>query len=77
MIRQVKPGAPLPFGAALKPQTIVAEAGDFDEDDGIRVVIDQNVLVLMGSFDGASFTLGITVTDLLEAIQRHGHANES
>ena len=78
MVRTHEPGSPLPFGLATsKPDMVVIEAGDFDKDDGIKVVLSRNHLVFMGAFDGTNVTLGIEVTDLLDAIQKHTHEQES
>lgn len=78
MVRTHAPGSPLPFGpAASKEDMVVIEAGDYDHDDGIKIVLQRNHLVFMGAFDGTNVTLGIEITDLLDAIQRHTHEQES
>lgn len=77
MVRNQEMGAPLPFGPATKADLVVIEAGDFDKNDGIKVVLSRNHLVFMGAFDGTNVTLGIEVTDLLDAIGKYNHAQES
>lgn len=78
MVRIHEPGSPLPFGPVVaKADTVIIEAGDFDKDDGMKVVLSRNHLVFMGAFDGTNVTLGIEVTDLLDAISRHNHEQES
>lgn len=77
MINKHRMGAPLPFGAALTSDVIVTEAGDFAHDDGIRVVLSGEKLVLLGSFDGLAFAMGVEINDLLIAIQGHNRAQAS
>lgn len=77
MKHQAKMGSPLPFGAALKPDLVVTEAGNFDADDGIRIVLSGANMVVMGAVEGISFTVGVDINDLLEAIQAHTRAHES
>lgn len=77
MIREQKMGSPLPFGAALKPDMVVTEAGDFEKGDGVRVVLSGDNIVFLGEFDGISITLGVSVFDMLEAIQHHTSSHES
>ena len=77
MVRKQEMGAPLPFGRAMKPDMVVADAGDFEKGDGLRVVLSDTSLVFMGSFEGMNITLGIDIHTLLEAIQAHTRNHES
>lgn len=77
-MREQKLGAPLPFGAALKPNVlVVTEAGDYEKGDGLRVVLSGNNLVFLGEFEGISVTLGVGIDDLLEAITVHNRTTAS
>ena len=77
MVRIYKPGMALPFGAALKPDLVVGEAGSYEKDDGMKVVLSGNNLVFLGAFDGTSVSMGIDVHTLLAAIETHTRNNES
>lgn len=68
MSRKQEMGVPLPFGAALKPEMIVATAGDFDQDDGMKIVLSDGNLVVMGAFDSITVSMGVRIEDILEAI---------
>ena len=71
MIRHVDPGTPLPFGrAALTPDVVVSEAGNFDAHDGVRVVVSGHSLVFMASLEGTEIQMGIPIHDILEAISQ-------
>lgn len=76
MIRETKPGAPLPFGDALfKPDLVVTEAGNFDGSDGVRIVLSGGHLVFMAAFDNTQIVLGVDVDTILDAIQRFTRKN--
>lgn len=75
MVRKQEMGSPMPFGKALKPDLVIVEAGEFDKDDGLKVVLSGDDLVILGAFSGMSITLGIQIEDILEAIQKHTRAN--
>ena len=78
MVHEHVPGSPLPFGpAASKKDMVVIEAGDFDKADGMKIVLSRNHLIFMGAFGGTSITLGIEITNLLEAIQKYNREQES
>lgn len=71
------PGSPLPFGKPRPADLLVLEAGDYEKDDGAKVVLSGGHLVFHGAFDGTHVTLGIEIVDLLDAIQRYTKENES
>ena len=77
MIREQRMGTPLPFGAALKPDLVVVEAGSYEKDDGIKLVLSGDNVVILGAFDGTTISLGVSIEDLLEAIQQHTRAHQS
>lgn len=77
MVRTQEPGTPFPFGRAMKPDLVVIEAGDYENEEGMKVVLSDTNLVIMGAFGGTQVTLGIDIHDLLEAIQKHTRENES
>lgn len=77
MVREQQMGAPLPFGAALKPDLVVVEAGEFEQEDGVRIVLSGDNLVFLCATSGISISLGVGIEDVLEAIQKHTRACES
>ena len=74
MVRNQEPGAPLPFGVAVAAETVVATAGDYDKDDGMKIVLVNGNMMILGAFDGITVTLGVRIEDLLEAICKYNRA---
>lgn len=77
MVHYSKPGQPLPFGAALKPDLTVMEVGEYDDEDGMKVVLSNQNMVILVAMEGFQITMGIPIHSLLEAIQTHTRQSES
>jgi hypothetical protein len=77
MVHDLRPGAPLPFGKALSADVVVTEAGNYDDDDGCKLVISDGALVFLGSFEGTRVTLGVTLERVLAAIEAYTKQHES
>lgn len=62
------PGSPFPHGPK-QPELVVAEEGDPDAGEGVRVTLLGDGIVFHASFEGAQLTFGFDIVLMLEAIQ--------
>jgi hypothetical protein len=76
MIRRDQPGAPFPIGPQ-REDVVVASVGDYDAQNGIKIVLQGSLMVFLGAFDGSTIEMGVEVTDVLDAIQKHSREHES
>lgn len=64
------PGAPIPLHANPLTEP-VAEFGDYDHDNGVKVVLSGDYMIFMASHSGQELEIQVEIQAVLEAIGRH------
>lgn len=76
MIKPYAPGAPFAL-LAMPPEVIVTEVGEFEAEDGARIVIVGNEIVFKARTEGTDIAIGIGIDQLLDAISEYTRTHES
>lgn len=57
--------------AVLPPTELVAEFGEYDKDNGVKVVLQGDHMIFMASHQGEQLEIQVAITRVLDAIGRH------
>lgn len=76
MTGKLKPGIPFPVWP-LPPELVVADAGNYEQSDGCRVVLSGDSVVFQAAFSGVEAEMIMNINDLLDAIGRYNKQVES